>query len=62
MSKQPPIPPEQRSLAGGDHADLVDGKAPDDSARELEGMNPDQQGQTANTRQNLTPQKSIQDR
>lgn len=62
MSKQPPIPPEQRSLTGGAHADLADAKAPHGSTRDRQGMNPDQQGQSANTRQNLTPQHSTQDR
>lgn len=62
MSKQPPIPPEQRSVTGGDEPELRDAKAPHDSAAERSGVNPDQQGQTANTRQNTTPHLSTQDR
>jgi hypothetical protein len=62
MSKAPPIPPEQRAFSGekphiegGDHG----GRA---QRRAMTGADPEHQGQTANTRQNLTPQRRVQDR
>jgi len=68
MAKTPPIPKEQRSF-GSDSAPqddrmdrrdvttgLQSGKPGDDD------VNLKQQGRQANTSQNLTPQRSVQDR
>lgn len=68
MSKLPPVPKEQRSFGDSntpdeknvDRRDLTTGLQsgqPGDADVNLE-----QQGRQANTRQNLTPQRSVQDR
>jgi hypothetical protein len=57
MSKMPPIPKEQRSFRGPRH---LEEHAP--HARHDEDTNIDERGQTANMRQNLRPQRSVQDR
>ena len=68
MSKLPPIPDEQRSFGGGDKAedktaDRRDLKTGLQSGQPGDAdVNLDQQGRQANTRQNLTPQRSVQDR
>jgi hypothetical protein len=55
MTAKPPIPPEQRALKG--QRPDIEGDAPDkvrsDDTRK---------GDDANIRQNLTPQRSVQDR
>jgi hypothetical protein len=56
MSKMPPIPPEQRHF-GKERPELDKRPAPDG-----QGSNINERGQTANIRQNLTPQRSVQDR
>jgi len=70
MSKTPPIPTEQRSFhddaagrlasARPDRRDLETGmqsSQPGDADTDL-----DKQGRSGNLRQNLTPQRSVQDR
>jgi hypothetical protein len=56
MSKLPPIPPEQRHF-GKEHADIESRKTPKDGKG-----SPDRRGEQANIKQNLTPQRSVQDR
>ena len=57
MSKMPPIPKEQRSFRGPrtniEHAP---------HERHDEDVNLAERGQSANLRQNLRPQRSVQDR
>ena len=56
MSKMPPIPPEQRHF-GSERPDLDVPAMPEDSKTNL-----GERGQSGNIRQNLTPQRSVQDR
>ena len=61
MSKDsmPPVPPEGRSSAGGNHG----GKDHSDIAHaDKRDRNPDKQGRQANTKQNTTHQGHQQDR
>ncbi|MCC7266172.1 MAG: hypothetical protein IT546_02395 [Caulobacteraceae bacterium] len=68
-SKSPPIPPEQRSFRG-ERPDISGGKQDRRDARTgLQSgqagdadANLSQQGRFGNINQNLTPQKSVQDR
>jgi hypothetical protein len=69
MTKAPPIPPEERAFRG--EKPNVRGKDKDrrDTQTGLQSSQPGdadvnlgQQGRQANTRQNLTPQRSVQDR
>lgn len=68
MSKLPPIPDEQRSFGVGDKtqdpkADRRDLKTGLQSGQRGDAdVNLKQQGRQANTEQNLTPQRSVQDR
>jgi hypothetical protein len=57
MSKMPPIPKEQRSFRS-ERPDIEDMKAMHPDPIE----NPAQQGQSANTRQNLTQHRQMMDR
>jgi len=59
MSKAPPIPKEQRSFRGPSRTDKRDAHAEQPGSAD---KNLHQQGQQANTYQNLTPQRSTQDR
>jgi hypothetical protein len=68
-SKSPPIPPEQRSFRGA-RPDISSGKQDRRDARTgLQSGQPgdadanlSQQGRFGNINQNLTPQRSVQDR
>jgi hypothetical protein len=68
-SKSPPIPPEQRPLRG-ERPDVSGGQRDRRDARTgLQSGQPgdadanlSQQGRFGNIKQNLTPQKSVQDR
>ncbi len=55
MTAKPPIPPEQRSFKG--QRPRIEGDAPD---KPNEGDT--RKGDEANIRENLTPQRSVQDR
>jgi hypothetical protein len=55
MTAKPPIPPEQRAFKG-QKPDIA-GEAP-----KTRDAKPETQGAQANIRQNLTPQRSVQDR
>jgi hypothetical protein len=59
MSKLPPIPPENRS-----HSEIPakKGAAADRHPKEKREIDPDKQGQQANTKQNTTNQGYQQDR
>ncbi|HXV00057.1 MAG TPA: hypothetical protein VG166_06140 [Caulobacteraceae bacterium] len=57
-AKPPPIPPEQRASVS-DKPDIAGGQQ---SGRTKSGGNLDTHGNSGNIRQNLTPQRSIQDR
>jgi hypothetical protein len=57
MSKLPPIPSEQKSFKSAGRGSLK----PDLRAGDRD-HNLDEQGRQANIRQNLTPQRSVQDR
>ncbi|HZZ36402.1 MAG TPA: hypothetical protein VFE03_11795 [Caulobacteraceae bacterium] len=57
MSKKaPPIPPEQRSFRG-QKPDIAD-----DTIRRDPNIDVEHQGRQANIRQNLTPQRHVQER
>jgi hypothetical protein len=68
MSKLPPVPDEQRSFGAGNTPDNATADRRDLKTGLQSGqpgdadVNLDQQGRQANTRQNLTPQRSVQDR
>jgi hypothetical protein len=71
MAKAPPIPSEQRSFTGDKGAGRLDSARPDrrdleDNKASAQPGNADQdldhQGRSGNLRQNLTPQRSVQDR
>jgi hypothetical protein len=53
MTAKPPIPPEQRAFKG--QRPEIEGDAP-------KKAHDTRKGQDANIRQNLTPQRSVQDR
>jgi hypothetical protein len=61
MSKgsMPPVPPEGRNAAGGDHGGKDHSDVPHADKRD---SNPDKQGRQANTKQNTTHQGYQQDR
>ena len=61
MAKMPPIPPEQRSFRD-DAAARLDSARPDRREPADKDIDTDHQGQSGNLRQNLTPQRSVQDR
>ena len=54
MSKMPPIPPEQRSFRGERPHIEGDGHEPRETSTN--------KGEAANIRQNLRPQRQVQDR
>jgi hypothetical protein len=54
MTAKPPIPPEQRAFKG--QRPDIEGEAPDERETKTN------KGEAANIRQNLTPQRSVQDR
>ena len=71
MSKMPPIPPEQRSFPSEKARDRLRSAEPHrrDEKTGLQSSQPgdddvniEQQGRQGNIRQNLTPQRSVQDR
>jgi hypothetical protein len=60
MTKTPPVPKDNRSPKGpGDKTSKV---TSDKAQRDDRSQNPDQQGQAANTKQNVTHQGHQQDR
>ena len=63
MSKLPPIPSEQKSFKGAANLGRRDAKTGLQSSQPGDGdTNFDEQGRQGNIRQNLTPQRSVQDR
>jgi hypothetical protein len=57
-AKPPPIPPEQRASVS-DKPDVAGARR---GGQDRSGGNLDTQGSSGNIRQNLTPQRSVQDR
>ncbi len=71
MTKPPPIPKEQRSFTGEQPRDRLRSAEPDRRDRSTGVQSPDpgdadvdleKQGRYGNMRQNLTPQRRVQDR
>jgi hypothetical protein len=71
MSKQPPIPKEQRSFSAEKPRDRLRSAEPDRRDEMTGAQSPqpgdadvdlEKQGRYGNIRQNLTPQRSVQDR
>jgi hypothetical protein len=59
MSKTPPVPKQQQNAHGATGAPPETGRDP---SRDKSGVNLDEQGQSANLRQNLTSKRAWQDR
>lgn len=63
MSKLPPIPSEQKTFQGATNLGRRDAKTGLQSSEPGDGdVNLDQQGRQGNIRQNMTPQRSVQNR
>ncbi len=71
MSKSPPIPPQQRSFSAEQPRDRLRSAEPERRDRKTGVQSPepgdadvdlDKQGRFGDIRQNLTPQRSVQDR
>jgi hypothetical protein len=71
MSKLPPIPKEQRNVSGERPRDRLRSAEPDRRDRKTGVQSPEpgdadvdleKQGRYSNLRQNLTPQRPVQDR
>lgn len=62
MSKTPPIPHDQQSKTGGASPATRDAEVSRDPSRDQSQTNLDQQGATANLRQNTTHSGNVQGR
>jgi hypothetical protein len=63
MSKLPPIPSEQKTFQGATNLGRRDAKTGLQSSQPGDSdTNLDEQGRQGNIRQNLTPQRAVQDR